>query len=203
MKRVAGFLAAAMVAMTAFAMPAAANTKIVVVDSNKLWNETKAGKDVQRQLNAFRESIDTQLREAGETLKTEAIELKKQKDEEAIKEAAFTEKAKELQQKELQLRGGVQQRQMLVQAAARNAQAQFYDAIRPILFELVESKKADILMEKSQVLFASDATEITSAAMLKIEQKLDKLDVVLIQTEGVEGEEEQGPAAPKDKKKKN
>ncbi len=198
MRMISSFRTAAIAAaaLVMAAVPAAATT-IVVVDSNELWNETKAGKDVQRQLREFRDSLDTQLKTAGEELKTEATELKKQKEDEKIKEAQFNEKARELAQKEMQLRGGVQQRQRLLQVATRNAQAQFYEAIRPVLLEVMESKKGDILIEKGQVLHAADSVEITSAAISKIEQKVTKLEVVLIPQ--VEEGEAEGPAPNKKK----
>ncbi len=192
-------IAAALVAGSmAFAAPAMATT-VLIVDSNKIWNDTKAGKDVQRQLVAFRESLDTQLKEAGETLQKDVESLRKEKDDKKIEEAAFTEKARELAQREAQLRGGVQQRQTLVQVATRNAQAQFYEAIRPMLLEVMQEKKGDILMEKSAVLFSTDGIEVTQRAIAKVETGLKSLEVVLIPQSGEGGAEgeAQGPAPKK------
>lgn len=178
---------------------AAADQLILVVDSDKLWRETAAGKDVQRQLTEFQSKLEDDLKKAKTSLESEVTDLNSQKKRSIISDEVYQTKIKELAAKQQQLRGGVQQGQMLMQVATRNAQTQFYQAIRPSLLKIVEKRKGDLLIERSQTLYAAADHDITSEAVNSINKQLKSLPVVLLPKREAKGESGKG----KKKKKKN
>lgn len=173
--------AALILAAVAFASsPAWAEQLILVVDSDKLWRETAAGKDVQRQLAEFQSKLEKDLNQAKSSLESEVTNLNSQKERSIISDEVYQNKLKELAAKQQQLRGGLQQGQMLMQVATRNAQTQFYQAIRPSLLKIVEKRKGDLLIERSQTLYTAADHEITSEAVAAINKQFKSLPVVLI-----------------------
>jgi Skp family chaperone for outer membrane proteins len=200
--------AALLVAAASFASSAAsAEQLILVVDSDKLWQETAAGKDVQRQLTEFQGKLEKDLTDAKTSLESEVNDLNSQKQRSIISDEIYQKKLQELAAKQQQLRGGLQQGQILMQVATRNAQAQFYSAIRPSLLTIVQKRKGDLLIERSQTLYVSADHEITSEAVAAINKQLKSLPVVLLPKR--EEAAAAKPAAggkgvkPKDTKKKN
>jgi len=173
---------------------AAAQQKILVVDSTRLWNETLAGKDVKRQLDEFVTEVDKPFNQARAGMQQEFKALQEQKDAFIITEEEFNRKVQELAKKNNAFQQQWQKRQAVVNIATRNAQQQFYSAIRPTLLELVDAKKGDLLMEKDQFLFVGDKLNVTDEAMKRIDAKLKELPVTLVQ-EQAEAEAAEQPAA--------
>lgn len=190
---IAAFAALGLIAL-GLATPAAAQTSgVLVVDSDRLWQETKAGKDAQRQLREWAEKLGKQVEE----------EIARQK--EAIDKAAADQKLDD-KQKEARIRQIEQvlseNFQVILNQAQQSARKQFKDSIRPVLFEVMRDKSGELLVDKGLVndlvLANSDSVEITNAAMQRIEIKLPKLEVDLPKIDEEPKGEEQGPApAPK------
>ncbi|MGF1455829.1 MAG: OmpH family outer membrane protein [Alphaproteobacteria bacterium] len=180
--------AIAALGLIALAFPQIAEaSSVLVVDSTRLWQETTAGKDAQRQVREFGEKYGAQLKTATEDLKKKADEaLKKQKADDKQKEAAY----KQIEQKV------ARQFQRVIRAANSSALSQFYEAVRPVLLEVMRDKKGDLLVEKSSALFNSDKVEVTNDAIQRIEIKVPKIEIKLTETAQADGEA-QGPAPKK------
>lgn len=169
-----------LVALSVLSTAAVAEQLILVVDSDRLWRETAAGKDVQRQLKEFQAKIEKDLTSARDTLQSEVSDLNSQKQRSIISDEAYQKRIQELAGKRQQLMEGVQKAQVLAQVASRNAQTQFYQAIRPSLVEIVVKRKGDLLLERSQTLYATADHEITPEAVSMINTKFKALPVVLL-----------------------
>ncbi len=184
--------AVAALGLIALALPQIAEAStVLVVDSTRLWQETKAGKDAQRQVREFGEKYGNQLKAASEDLKKKADEaLKKQKADDKQKEAAYKQIEQEV----------ARQFQRVIRAANSSALSQFYEAVRPVLLEVMRDKKGDLLVEKSSALFNTDNVEITNAAIQRIEIKVPKVEIKLTESSDKGDGEAQGPAPAKKKK---
>lgn len=193
-----------LVALSVLSTAAVAEQLILVVDSDRLWRETAAGKDVQRQLKEFQTKIEKDLKSASDTLQSEVTDLNSQKKRSIISDEVYQQKLQQLAGKRQQLMEGVQKAQVLAQVARRNAQTQFYQAIRPSLVEIVEKRKGDLLLERSQTLYATADHEITPEAVSMINTKFKALPVVLLpkQTDASKQAASKQKAAEKGKKKK-
>lgn len=167
---------------------ASAKTTVLIVDQEKLLAETAAGKDVQRQLQAYVQGIEKQIQDAEKQVSTQLEELKKKDDKKPIDEEKIMQNARA----RLYAEG-----QKSYYGAENRARQQFFAAVRPMMLEVMTEKGGDILMDKSQALFTTDGIEITQAVILKIETKLKELEIVLVPQQDA-ASEEQGPApAPK------
>ena len=198
------FAAALVMAVAVLVSPAAsAEQLILVVDSDKLWQETAAGKDVQRQLTELQSKLEADLTKAKTTLESEVTDLNSQKQRSIISDEVYQKKLQELGAKQQQLRGGLQQGQMLMQVATRNAQTQFYQAIRPSLLKIVEKRKGDLLIERSQTLYVTADHEITSEAVAAVNKQFKSLPVVLLPQRQEEAAKAGKAGDGKKKKKKN
>jgi Skp family chaperone for outer membrane proteins len=172
--------ALALVAAALISPAASAEQLILVVDSDKLWQETTAGKDVQRQLTELQTKLEADLGKAKTSLESKVTDLNSQKQRSIISDEVYQKKLQELAAEQQQLRGGLQQGQMVMQVATRNAQTQFYQAIRPSLLKIVEKRKGDLLIERSQTLYVTADHEITSEAIAAINKQHKTLPVVLL-----------------------
>lgn len=161
------------------AVALAADQLIVVVDTNKLWNETSVGKDVQSQLKSLQTRIETSLKSNEETLQKDAAALKAKKDSLQITEAAFNQEVMGFRQREAEHQRRIQEESQHMAYANQVAQRQFYSAVEPILIQLVKEKKGALLLEANQILYFTPDYDITSQAIGRLEKTVKTLKVEL------------------------
>lgn len=150
---------------------------VYVYDVNKLWTDTKVGKDVQSQVLEYRQNLEKKFNEEiGKPLQTKVDELKKQKDDKKITEDEYKKNMAAIQ---IQLRQLNQQAGAALQAVSQKAQFEFSQAIRPHLESVAKAKKATVLMERSQAIYFDPKADVTAQAMKAIESKLTKLKIDL------------------------
>ncbi len=152
------FAAAAALAGTAFGE----GLKVAVIDVNKILNESSAGKDAKKKIEARYEELKKKL----DAKQDEARKLKDEIDKQKI--LLGKEKLKE---KEDALNAKVTELRQLTQEAEKEMQGRQGDATRDVLKiiesqmeKVVNAEKIDVVLEKSQggVVYFNPALDITA-----------------------------------------
>lgn len=164
------------IATPALAQPPA--PKIVVLDRAALLQFSKAGQEISKQL----QTLSTQTRNNFEAQqKSLASEGDKLRQEIAIlgpearkqREDAFQAKVRNAQ-------AAAERRQTQLQQAAAQAQETIAKALEPIVNEIVKARGANMVVDKSAVIFANNsAFDITPDAIARLDAQLPTVKVTL------------------------
>ncbi|MFN4184749.1 MAG: OmpH family outer membrane protein [Hyphomonas sp.] len=179
MSMIRTFVAAAMlvaaVSLPAFHMAEAQGSTVMVIDDNKIFLDSKAGKDIQTKLQNIEKQINNELEPARKSLEAEIKALQPKLDgktREAIAAdtalvnelTAFQKKNNDLNQKR-----AIAEREYAM--TAEKAIIDFNKALDPVLTEVIREKNAQLVLLKSQVVFSADAVDGTAAIVQKLDAK--------------------------------
>lgn len=167
----------------AFAAPAASaqGTTVVMIDEGRLISESKAGKDIQTKLNNLETQMKNELEPIRATLETDGKALQPKvegKTREAI--AADTALVAQLTAYQKRAQEFAQKQQIVskeFQLTERQALIDFNKAIEPALMEVVNEKKAQVVMSKAQVIFSADTVDVTPLVISKLDAKTPTIAV--------------------------
>ncbi|KJS37757.1 MAG: hypothetical protein VR74_07720 [Hyphomonas sp. BRH_c22] len=172
-----------MVTGAAVAVPAAAaqGTTVVMIDEGRLLTESKAGKDIQTKLSSLETQMKNELEPTRATLETDGKALQT-KIEGKTREAVAADTALVAQLTAYQKRANefAQKRQIVsqeFQLTERKALVDFNRAIEPALMEVVNEKKAQVVMSKGQVIYSADTVDVTGLVISKLDAKTPTIAV--------------------------
>ncbi len=177
------FALSLVVSGVAVAAPAASaqGTTVVMIDEGRLLGESKAGKDIQTKLKNLETQMKNELEPIRATLETDgkALQTKVEgKTREAI--AADTAIMGQLTAYQKRAQEFAQKQQIVskeFQLTERQALIDFNKAIEPALMEVVNEKKAQIVMSKAQVIFSADTVDVTPLVISKLDAKTPTIAV--------------------------
>ncbi|WP_430401229.1 OmpH family outer membrane protein [Hyphomonas sp.] len=172
-----------MVTGAAVAAPAALaqGTTVVMIDEGRLLTESKAGKDIQTKLSSLETQMKNELEPIRATLETDGKSLQT-KIEGKTREAVAADTALVAQLTAYQQRANefAQKRQVVsqeFQLTERKALVDFNRAIEPVLMEVVNEKKAQVVMSKGQVIYSADTVDVTALVISKLDAKTPTIAV--------------------------
>ncbi|MDE2184514.1 MAG: OmpH family outer membrane protein [Alphaproteobacteria bacterium] len=155
----------------------APTARILMVDLRRVMAASKVGQNIQQQLEQLQQQARNDLKSEGTALQTEKAQLEQQvailapdvknrriKDFDA-RAAAFQKKA--------QTRGAQ------IQAGALKAQQQVEAALGPILQGVMQERGATILLDRSAVLIAPNAIDVTAIVVQRLDTKMPTVKVEL------------------------
>ena len=156
-------------ATTAYAQ----GTKVIVIDRATILTQSKAGQDVRTKVQAIEASMQAELQPSATQLQTEgqAIETKTanmtpeaMRADAALKTEVenYARKANDFNRK----------RQIVAQELALTERKAFIDlnnALVPILREVVSENSANVILDRSNIVFADEATDVTAAVIAKLD----------------------------------
>jgi Skp family chaperone for outer membrane proteins len=181
MKKTLMLAALAAIAATAAgaAPPPAVVPKIVVFDERALMQFSKAGQDIQRQVQGFAKQLQNEKDSTEKSLQAESQQLQQQvailaPDVRQKRIEAFQKKAAgaqaALQRKAQQVDGGMQQ-----------AQRQISNELRPILQQIMKERGANMVVLKQTILLAdNNSFDITGDVITRLNAKLPTVKVALV-----------------------
>lgn len=158
---------------------------ILVIDRGRLMSESEAGKNITEQAVVLRETITAELEKKYSEFEKEQKQLEAQVD--VISQEVLQKRAEELNSKAQILEREKQMKNREYQASVVKASGKISEALEPILVEILKSRSATILMDKSQVLFTAPEIDITADAMQKLNEAIKevKLERVKIGEDGL------------------
>ena len=165
LKGVFALLVSAMIAVSASAS-AADQPVILIIDQAKVMATSKAGVSINGQMANLEEAANKFLADEQQRILKEAEELKQKKAN--MEEAKFVEQAKRLNEAQSNMPSLQQIKKQEIALTQQKSYAAVLKALDPILKEVVEQKKATLLLDRSAVMFAADSTDVTDEVIKKL-----------------------------------
>jgi len=162
------------------AAPASAQDDILVMDMNRLWEETALGQDIRRQLQEMGSAYDAQVIATRDGLQSEAEDLNRQREEFIITDEVFEQRRAALEQQMGRFQGDVERVRQIMQYAGGAAQEAFSTAIQPDVASVVSSHNASVMFDKAIVFASTPEVEVTSELIVLIDRRITSLEVQLL-----------------------
>lgn len=153
------------------------NSKIIVVDFDRVSRESLVGKDIAAQTQSFRVDLEGRARSVQASLTEEEEELKKQRS--IISQDAFNERVRAFQQKAQRSQAELQQIDRQSGQAMQQANLEVQRALRPIVREVMEAKGANMVIDKALVSHHAAGLDVTTEVIEKLDQVMPGFDVSL------------------------
>jgi len=151
--------------------------RILMVDLRRVMGASKVGADIQRQVDALKKQASAELNGEASSLKSEETQLQQQA-------AILAPDVKARRIKDFQTRAGafqqkVQQRSGMIQGGVIAAQQQIEQALGPILQGIMKERGATVLLDRSAVLLAPNAIDVTPLVIQRLDMKMPTIKVEL------------------------
>ena len=173
---------------------------ILIVNREAVVAQTKAGKTIPDQAEKLKSSVEKELQREADKLKKEIEDF--QKNASLMSDEVRQQKQQELAVRErVALPQRVQIMEQAYTAAVQNAQAKILIESQPILKEIVESRGATILLDRSAVMYAAPETDITQQVIAQIDKKMKSVEVQKVSLAEIEKQLAEAQKAQNGKKK--
>jgi len=173
------FLAIAL-ALTLFSMPSvvqaadAVGPKIAVVDLQRLLSESKAGQDIQSQLNTRREAFQKEVADQEKKLRDSEAALEKlQQDKKSPEE--FGKKKVAFEKSLVDTRQNIQKKRVALEKAASDGITDLRNSAAAAIGDIAEKNKIDLVLLRQGVIIANKDMDITDEAMAVLNSKVSKV----------------------------
>lgn len=162
-------------ALMAFPVSASAEAVIIVFDLDRAVAMSKAGKSMAKQLETQVNKVRTEEEATVKKLQAEVNKLQEQ--QKLMAPEALQAKYGELQQKEIERRQSLGERTQGIQAGGQKAAAEIVKVAEQELSLIAKERKADIVLRRDAVFFASPSINVTQELVKRLDQKLSSVKV--------------------------
>ena len=185
------------------AATAAPAASIIVIDSQQIRRDSLAGKDILRQIDDVRSSVQADIQKQEQQLRAEEDELKRQRA--ILTPEAFDQKRQAWEQKVMEVQRKVQEKNAALEMALQKANGELQRAIMPILQKTLETKNATFMVDKSQIILMAPnkGLDVTTDVIEKLDSVLPGVKVDFSAVTGDAGSAAAAAPAPAPAKKKN
>ena len=159
-------------AVRAEALPKAV---VAVLDYAKILRASDAAKDVARQIKQYRNSFRSEIQADEIRLRGVETDLKNQRS--VLSPGAFEEQRQSFKSQVLEAQKRGQNRKRQLDRAYKTAMDSIQSSVIPIVEELTAKKGFTLVIDKSQVLFASRALDITGEVLQHLNKNLRTITV--------------------------
>ncbi len=156
-------------------------TTVLVMDTDRVLNASAVGTHIRDRLTAIGEEITAELSSEETSVRTEVDQFNAdtadQTEEQIAADTALVERRNQLQTRvvELGLSEQVKQREL---AATRNAALEpVHTALSEVLEEIVAEKSADVLVERSLLIYVGEGSDITDEVIEKLNARMSTIAV--------------------------
>lgn len=182
--RLVASLVMAAVALFTAAGPARAQQNfpqpvIAVLDYQQILRAAKAARDIRAQVESYRKDYQSQISVKEQRLKQEEEELRRQRT--ILAADAFEGKKRAFEQKVISVQREVQDHTRELERALDGAMEKLRQAIIPIVKDMTVEMGFNIVVDRSQVMFAANSLDVTEIVVSRLDETLPKVQVVLPQ----------------------
>jgi len=175
------FLLAAPSAEPALAAGPTAGTapvaRVLMVDLRRVMAASKVGQDIQSQVAALKRQAQTELNGEGQALQRERAAIEQQSA--ILAPDVKMRKAKEFEARVAAFKKKLDSRGALIQGGVLKAQQQVEQALGPILRGVMQERGATVLLDRSAVLLAPNAIDVTVVVVQRLDMKMPSIKVEL------------------------
>jgi Skp family chaperone for outer membrane proteins len=173
-------LAVSAVATTA---PAAfaQGTVVVAIDEGRIFRDSKVGKDIQNKLKNIQTQIRGEVEPTQKSLEAEGktldAKLKGKTREQVAADAALVGQMQALEKKATDFAVKSQTVSQEYAMTERQARIDFSKALQPVMLEVIKEKGAQIVVDRSGVVYVADAVDVSAAVISKLDAKTPSMTV--------------------------
>lgn len=173
---------ALVIAVPVVAAPdAAAQTTVIVVDNAKVLRDSRAGKDIQAKITSIENQMKAELEPTAKSLESQGKSIQAKTANmtpEAMRaDASLRAEAESYQQKLVDLSNQRNQRAAELALTERSAYSAFYEALKPVLDEVMRERNAQILLNASDVVVAAPTVDVTATVIQKLDSRTPTITV--------------------------
>jgi outer membrane protein len=169
--------AVVVVSALALAAPAvhAEESKVAVVNVQRIMKESKAALAAREQLKAKQQQFQEEITKTEKALKAQDQELEKQRT--ILSQEAFEKQVKDFRKKATDAQKDVQEKRMNLSKAFDASLSEIQVAVTSILNELAKEKGFELVIPASQLLYYGPTLEISDEVLKRLNEKLPTLTV--------------------------
>ncbi len=176
------FLMAATTAFSAYAAAPAATgaapaARLLIIDLRRTVGASKVGQSIQTQVNAMKTQAQTELKGEAEALRREKANLEQQAA--ILAPNVKAQKAKEFEARVASFQRKLNERGQLIQGGMLKANQQVEQALGPILQGIMQERQATVLLDRTAVLLAPNAIDVTGIVVQRLDLKMPTIKVEL------------------------
>jgi outer membrane protein len=157
------------------AKPAATTPPILVVDVQRILDESLAAKSVQKQLESNRSKFQTEISKEENELRTAEQELNKAHDQ--LTADNYTEREQALRQRFLTVERHVQARRKVLDQAFTDSMNTVRENLQTIVAIVAKEHGATLVLTKQQVVWTDKSLDVTDEVLNRLNAKLPQLIV--------------------------
>ncbi|WP_409433671.1 OmpH family outer membrane protein [Litorimonas sp. RW-G-Af-16] len=163
-----------------FSAAAFAQSTILVVDTQRVLRDSEVGKHIARQLETISKSMDAEFKAKASPLESQAKSLEAQLKGKTAQDlqgnTALQQQIKNFQADQLKVREDGAYKQRELQITEAKAVQQVQTKLRDILKALVAERNADIVLERSLVIYG-DPADVTDTVISRLNSQLRTVPV--------------------------
>jgi len=150
--------------------PARENIGILVVDMQRIQRDAAAAKSVREQSATMRAELEATVGERARAISLEEAELAELR--ERLTAAEFRARVREFEKKVFANRDFAQQGSAKLQTVRAQASNRLRREIAPILAQLLRERRAQLMLDKSQVILSADTLDVTDEALKRLDEAM-------------------------------
>ena len=150
---------------------------VAVVDVQFILQEAAASRNIQKQLEAQRETYQNEISKQEGRLRTVEQELNRQRS--VLSPDEFAQKRREFEQQVADVQRTVQARKRVLDQAFNESMTKVRDTVLQIVTEVAGEQKATLVLAKQQVVLAEKSLDLTSAVLERVNRKLPTVPVTV------------------------
>lgn len=166
-----------LVAPAAAFAQSAPNAVILVIDFQRLVDESLAGKDAKAQVEDYVAKVQARRQQLNDQLVADRQNLEKQRA--ILKEDDFQRRVQEFQQNLQRADQELKDKQVSAQRAVRQAEGEIVRLARPIVRGVMQKRKANMVIPKNVAFDFDGDLDITGKVLQQLNKEVPKLKVAL------------------------
>lgn len=184
-KRIVVSLAVALgLSLSAVAAQAAGPAVILVVDTQGVFAQSKAGQSIRSQYEEQVKKIMADGKKTDDALQADAKKL--QEERSLLSQEDLQKRVQSLQQRTGEFQQSIQIKQQGLQLGVQRAESQVEAALRPIFAEIMKEQKATLLLDQAVVLAGGADLDISAEVLRRLNEKLARVEVKALTKEEIE-----------------
>ncbi len=154
-------------------------TKVAILDFQRILRESAAALDIRAQIERQRQIYQEEITKQEQELRTIDQDLGRQR---AILSAeAFAEKRREFEKRVAKVQQGMQTRKRELDKASEYGHKQVQGALVEIISELAGQRGFNLVLPRRQVIYSDVALNISDEVLVRLNERLPKVVVPLTQ----------------------
>lgn len=169
------------VAIIALSGTAYAQSTILIVDQNRVLRDSTVGKHVKRQIESIGKSMEAEMKSQASPLTSErdrlVNELKTMDKSALASRPDLQKRAQDLMQKGQKQQIEAQYKQRELAITEQKALKKINDQLAKILEKIVAERKADIILDRSVVIYSGKTADVTDTVLSRLNSQMRTVTV--------------------------